>query len=245
MSDDRELPESASAAAEYALGVLTGAALREARALERSEPAFAAEVARWRGRLAVMHSETAAVTPPADLWGRIEASTIGATAANDNAEGLRKRLRVWRSAAGGFAAIAASLALVLVLEPRNAPPRPLPQLPTAPASTPLVALLGDKGSMKVVASWDPDERQLIIAVPGNLPSGRARSNELWVIPPGGKPRSLGTMQSEKQMHIRLPDALARLLQQGATIAISVEPPGGSPTGTPTGPVVASGALNRA
>ena len=32
---------------------------------------------------------------------------------------------------------------------------------------------------------------------------------------------------------------------GATVAISVEPPGGSPTGSPTGPVIASGALTRA
>jgi len=46
------------------------------------------------------------------------------------------------------------------------------------------------------------------------------------------------------MHMQLADALARLLQQGATIAISVEPPGGSPTGSPTGPVVASGALAK-
>ena len=47
------------------------------------------------------------------------------------------------------------------------------------------------------------------------------------------------------MHMQLADALASLLQQGATIAISVEPPGGSPTGAPTGPVVASGALTKA
>jgi anti-sigma-K factor RskA len=36
-----------------------------------------------------------------------------------------------------------------------------------------------------------------------------------------------------------------LLQQGATIAISVEPRGGSPTGAPTGPVIASGSLTPA
>jgi anti-sigma-K factor RskA len=63
-----------------------------------------------------------------------------------------------------------------------------------------------------------------------------------VIPAGGKPRSLGTMPDRKQMHMKLADTLATLLQQGATIAISVEPRGGSPTGAPTGPVVASGAL---
>jgi anti-sigma-K factor RskA len=45
--------------------------------------------------------------------------------------------------------------------------------------------------------------------------------------------------------MQLADALAELMQEGATVAISVEPRGGSPTGSPTGPVVASGALRSA
>jgi anti-sigma-K factor RskA len=244
MTDDREYPEPASLAAEYALGLLAGDRLRDARALERSDSDFAAEVARWRGRFTPLHSETQEIAPPADLWSRIEAATLDHTSANDNVQVLRRRLRIWRSAAGGFAAVAACLALVLVFEPKTRV-APLSQLHAPTSATPLVALLGDKGAMKVVASWDPAARQLIIAVPGDLPSSPAHSNQLWVIPPDGKPRSLGTMQSDRQMHVRLADALARLLQQGATIAISVEPPGGSPTGAPTGPVVASGALNRA
>ena len=56
---------------------------------------------------------------------------------------------------------------------------------------------------------------------------------------------MGTMPAAKQMHMQLADALADLLQQGATIAITVEPRGGSPTGAPTGPIVASGALTKA
>ena len=99
--------------------------------------------------------------------------------------------------------------------------------------------------MKVVASWDPAARQLVLAVAGDMPADAAHAHELWVIPPDGKPRSLGTMSSTRKMHMRLADALASLLQQGATIAISVEPPGGSPTGQPTGPVVASGSLDKA
>jgi anti-sigma-K factor RskA len=114
-----------------------------------------------------------------------------------------------------------------------------------PTSTPMVAMIGSNGAMKVVASWDPTGRQLILAIPGDMPADSVHSNELWVIPSDGKPRSLGTMPNGKQMHMRLANALAQLLTQGATIAISVEPRGGSPTGAPTGPVVASGALNRA
>jgi len=53
------------------------------------------------------------------------------------------------------------------------------------------------------------------------------------------------MGGAKQSHMRLADALATLMENGATVAISVEPPGGSPTGSPTGPVIASGALTKA
>ena len=140
-------------------------------------------------------------------------------------------------------ALAASLALVLVMRPQ--PPVSVTPAPAVASAPPMVAMLGDQEGMKVVASWDPGSRQLVLAVPADIPADPSHSHELWVIPAGGKPQSLGTMPSGRQMHMRLADALATLLQQGATIAISVEPMGGSPTGAPTGPVVASGALSRA
>ena len=86
---------------------------------------------------------------------------------------------------------------------------------------------------------------MVLAVAEPLPADAQRSHELWVIPQGGTPRSLGTLSADRQSHKVLADALADLLQQGATIAISVEPMGGSPTGAPTGPVIATGALTPA
>ena len=52
------------------------------------------------------------------------------------------------------------------------------------------------------------------------------------------------MADKPMSRMELAETLADLLSQGATIAISVEPPGGSPTGAPTGPVIASGTLER-
>ncbi len=243
MTDDRTPTVPGTLAAEFALGLLDGDELREARRRASSDPDFASQVARWRGSLAPLHLEIDEVSPPIDLWNRIEAATTGEAAANDNVFPLRRQLTVWRSATAAMAAIAACLALVIAFEPR---PRHVIQ-PAASqlASTPMVAMIGSNGAMKVVASWDPTGRQLILAIPGGMPADSVHSNELWVIPSDGKPRSLGTMPNGKQMHMRLAKALAQLLTQGATIAISVEPRGGSPTGAPTGPVVASGALNRA
>jgi anti-sigma-K factor RskA len=246
MTDERrEFDDVSALAAEHALRLLRGDEQRRASTREASDPQFAAEVARWRGRLAALFDEVTPAAPPRHLWGRIEAAITARTAVNDNVADLRRRLNLWRSATAAMTAIAACLALVLVYQPRTVTsPPPPPPAPRA-AGTPMVAILGDKNATKVVASWDPAARQLVLAVAGDMPAAPGHAHELWVIPADGKPRSLGTMGAGKQMHMRLADALAMLLRQGATIAISVEPPGGSPTGAPTGPVVASGPLTRA
>ena len=240
MTDEPE-NDRAALAGEFALGLLSGDELREARALLGSDPAFAKEVARWRGRSAPLFDEVEPVAPPDAAWDRIKATIDPAKASN--VIQLRRRVGFWRGATAGMTALAASLALVLVMRPE--PTTPVAPSPTIVNAPPMVAMLGDQQGMKVVASWDPGSRQLVLAVPADMPADPSHSHELWVIPAGGKPQSLGTMPSGKQMHMRLADALATLLQQGATIAISVEPMGGSPTGAPTGPVVASGALSRA
>lgn len=237
-TDDRE-----AMAAEHALRLLTGDDLSKAETRSRTDPDFAAAVARWRGRLAPLDAETSEVAPPESLWGRIEAAVSGRSASNDNFALLRRKLNLWRTATGAMGALAASLALFLAFEPR--PVVAPPAQTSSPTSVPMVAMLGDKGAIKVVASWDPAAHQLVLAVPGEIPADTSHARELWVIPAGGKPRSLGTMPTDKHMHMRLADALAELLQHGATIAISIEPPGGSPTGAPTGPVIASGALTKA
>lgn len=237
MSDKRR--DRDTLAAEHTLGVLTGEERREASALESSDATFAVEVARWRGRLAPL-ADWEPVEPPVGLWPRIEAAIAGRT--GGNVVQLRRKVTAWQAATAGMTALAASLGLVLLQQPRSVEPLATPQT----AATPMVAMLGnDQKQMKVMASWDPVSRQLVLAVAGDMPADPAHAHELWVVPAGGKPRSLGTMPSSKKMHMQLADALARLLQQGATIAISVEPPGGSPTGAPTGPVVVSGSLDRA
>jgi anti-sigma-K factor RskA len=243
MTDDRSIPSGPDVtAAEHALGLLTGDELARAQARLGSDPGFAADVARWRGRLAPLHRESEDVDPPGQLWSRIAAAIGDAAPANDNNTSLRRRLALWRSFGAGMTAVAAALALVLLV-PAKPTVSPAPAPVERPAAAPMVAMLGDAQATKVVASWDPNARQLVLAVAGDMPGDPAHSHELWVIPSDGKPRSLGTMDDRREMHMRLADALAALLQQGATIAISVEPRGGSTTGAPTGPVVASGALH--
>ena len=245
MTDDRSRIDDPSAlAGEYALGVLTGEELRQARELAASDAAFRAEVERWTGTFALYLEEVPGVDPPRQLWPRI-AAAAGLRADQGNVVYLRRNLKFWRGAAVGMTGLAACLALFLVLRVPVAPvPIQRPPITAAPAA-PMVAVIGDERETKVVASWDPNARQLILAVAGKLAADPTHSHELWVIPPGDKPVSLGVLPGSNQSHVRLADALAARMTEGATIAISVEPRGGSSTGAPTGPVIASGPLTPA
>jgi len=55
---------------------------------------------------------------------------------------------------------------------------------------------------------------------------------MGIIPPGAT------------THVAVSAEERKKLAQGAVLAISLEPAGGSPTGQPTGPVVAAGDLKR-
>jgi anti-sigma-K factor RskA len=243
MTDRRQDGERAALAAERGLGVLSGDAERRASALEGADPSFAHDVARWRGRFAALFGEIEPVQPPEFLWQQIESATSGSSA-SPNVFDLHRSAARWRAAAIGMTALAASLAVVLFQQqPRNLP---VPVEGSRPQAAPLVARLGDTDrAVKLVASWDPSGRRLVLAVTGEMSTDPRHSHELWIIPAGGKPSAIGVLPAGKQTHMQLADALAKLLREGATIAISVEPRGGSPTGQPTGPVVASGPLDQA
>lgn len=62
-----------------------------------------------------------------------------------------------------------------------------------------------------------------------------RAHELWLIVGEAAPVSLGLLSADTRLHLAA-------LPVGATLAVSLEPAGGSPTGQPTGPVIAVGQL---
>jgi len=72
-----------------------------------------------------------------------------------------------------------------------------------------------------------------IAVPG-------KSLELWAVPPGGAPRSLGLVAVREKDTLLLKAKADQSLGDAAILAVSLEPSGGSPTASPTGPVLYTG-----
>lgn len=243
MSEAPDLSESEALAAEHALGVLDARERAAAETRMATDPAFAADVEAWRGRLAPMLESVAAVPPSPELWRRIERLLP----ANDNGA-LMNRLKFWRnSAVGGFALAAASLAAVVVQV--NQPPITIEkQVPVSPQGQLLSASVVSQDSRVqplFVAAYDPDRKSLIVT--SLLPEGSERDkvHELWLIAGQDKPKSLGLVESGKAKVIALPTELLAKMADGAALAVSLEPPGGSksPDG-PSGPVIGVGKLSK-
>ena len=235
--------ERGELAAEYALGLLDGEDAARARSLAASDPGFADEVAGWSGWLAPLLDEVEPIAPPERVLAAIEQRLGERPEAADNVHYLRRRVTVWRGFAVGASALAASLALVLVTRPQTIE-RP-PVVTPAPAPAPMVAMMEAEGSeAKLVATWDAGAKSLVVAAAAGIAPAAGRSHELWVIPADGTPRSLGLLPGAQPLHLRVAGPLAAQVAEGVTLALSVEPTGGSPTGLPTGPVIAAGKLER-
>lgn len=252
-------------AAELALRLLEGEALRDARARAAAEPAFAAEVFAWRERLAGFFDEIAPVEPGAAMWERVAAAIASPDGAG-NVVALKRRVGLWRGAAVGMTALAASLALVIGLRdttqiketkivtrtipvptpvPVPAPvPRPAPvpdPSPPEPRELRVAALTSQDAPTMAVVSYDEDRASLIFT-PATLTPVAARSHQLWVVPATGNPRSLGLVAPGATRRIPVTGELVELFGGDATVAISVEREGGSRSGLPEGPIVAKGKL---
>lgn len=241
MSDQRleEVPpDDWILAAEYALGLVDGA---ERLALERRvrrERAFAGQVAVWDMRFAALHAGVPGAAPPPALKERIDHELFGAARARSPSTPERNAragaLSFWRIAALAFAALSV-VCLALLTRPLLTPAPAEPQR--------LIAALApaDAATLAFV-SVDIAERRLDVS--GLSVDPGAGDAELWVIPPGGAPRSLGLLERGAATTKSLGADLMALLAEGAALAISLEPKGGSPTGAPTGPVVALGPLKK-
>jgi anti-sigma-K factor RskA len=222
---DHSLPEDELLAAEYALGVLADADRTAIELRAVREPAFASLVAAWEQRLAPWAAEINEVAPSAQLWDRI-AATLPAQA---HRAGLWHSLTFWRGFGVAAGALAAACLAALIY------------LGTLTQQPPLVATIEGGGHRHFVATLDAG-RGTVAVVPAAFSPDATRVPELWLIPPDGKPRPVGLLRADQTVTLTLPTDLAALARKDTVLAVSLEPPGGSTTGLPTGPVIATGKL---
>ncbi|MHB8285129.1 MAG: anti-sigma factor [Caulobacteraceae bacterium] len=228
-------------AAEYVLGVLDAPERAAAEQRIAAETAFAADVDRWTAILTPMAWAIPALAPPARLWGRVERAVAAEIARRPSAEiidlGLRRSLALWRTTAASAAAIAAVL-LATVMWPHA--PVVAPHAAPAQLQPLLVAnLQTTTHGPTFVASLDRNTRELVITPAISRPVA-GRTPQLWLIPTGGKPISMGLVSFNQPIRLAAGSAVGSAGR--LTLAVSIEPLGGSRTGQPTGPVVATGVL---
>ena len=88
----------------------------------------------------------------------------------------------------------------------------------------------------------PANSELVRLATGRRRRRPASDYELWLIQGKKAPASMGVMPGRGRMRMQAATTARADIEAGTVFAISLEPQGGSPTGEPTGPVVAQGAL---
>ncbi|MEP9402171.1 anti-sigma factor [Sphingomonas silueang] len=232
MPDVTPEQEDELTAAELALRLVDGAECVAGRARIAGDPAFAAQVGEWDERLAPLYAEIAPVPAPPGVW-----DAVARRIADPAVAVLRRRVRRWQVATGVAGALAAALALMLAL-----PVRPVPVPPPAqPAPMLAVAQLSDDRGTPMLAVGIERRSGLVSVRLQDMPK-QARVPELWLIPAGGAPQSLGRIGADGRLDTRIPPDMRRGSTLDATLAVSMEEAAGIPHAAPAGPVVASGPL---
>jgi anti-sigma-K factor RskA len=227
-------PDDDFAAAEYALGTLDPSERATLAARRLRESDLDEAIRAWEERLAPLAEAAPEIEPPRDLLPAIEARIRGAsTEAPGSAVivTLERSIRRWRGLAIAASVLAGVLAIGFVAREtsRQSSPREY-----------VAILQKDAGSPAIEVTVNLDKQELTVrpvaaqALPG-------KSYELWIIDAKlGAPRSLGLI-GDTPRGASL-SAYDPAVVADATYAVTVEPPGGSPTGQPSGTPVFVGKL---
>jgi len=214
-------------AAEYVLGTLQGNARLQFEHLLREDAQMRSEVVEWEERLFCLTEGITPVKPNKRVWKKIQQRI------NPSKEkGLWGSMGWWR--AWGMVASIMLLVLSSYIVQQQSPLEP---------SLPTVAVLSDKSSQAGWVVQTSYEKGLMTAQALTVTDpGENKAYELWMLPKGEAPKSLGLLPLKGKRSLSLtPERLAVLKRSGA-LAVSLEPAGGSPTGLPTGPVLYQGKI---
>lgn len=213
-------------AAQYVLGVLKGPARRRFERDMMNHWRVRQEVWFWEQQLQPLAERTPEITPPPRAWPQLSRRLWPQTAAVDLPGWRRWLWQGWSATATAAAALlAATLWWQNALSPA-AGEQWLAVVQSAQAE-PLWVVDADAGAtalrLKPIAAPAVDARQ---------------DYELWLLPQQGAPQSIGILPTgDVEVTLRLSAEQFKALLQNRSLAISIEPKGGSPTGLPTGPVV--------
>lgn len=251
-------------AAEYVIGTMTPAERHAFEFSIESDEQTREDVAFWERAFSVLTATISPQVVPAAVWEAISRQLDEATgtaaapevpsdsqasrpaerpassrarpvAANDNAiDDLRRSRSRWRM--GAIAATIAVLVLGASLLSQDPARSPGDRIASGESSGQYIAVVNANGDQpSLVVNVDTKSGEVTVRSLGiQKPDGK--SLEVWYVPQGETPISVGLV-SEGEI-----DLSNVTVADGDLLAISLEPPGGSPTGTATGPIIYTGKL---
>jgi len=221
-------------AGEYVLGVLSLEARRRIETRMVSDQPFARLVARWQSNMASFNGEYQEQQPSVTIFQAIERRLFVENQKVEVRHGLWNAIGFWRGLSCVTSAVAAAAIFYIAAAQFT-------QAPTD-ANGVVAELSAPNDPVALRVSFNPtDGRLRIIPV---ADQSAEKSLQLWLVPGSGAPTSLGVFEAGADGELLIPAELRSRIGQGATLAVSVEPRGGSPTGLPTGPVIASGSARN-
>ena len=164
------------------------------------------------------------VRPPPRVRRRLKRRLVA-----ENANDVLPSWGSWLRAAAGLA-VAATLSFYIL----SAAPTDSPGLPGR--------IEADDGSVAFTTLWRETVGVLHLRREGGGPRP-GRALELWIVDAEERARSLGVLPEEPDAAIVVPESIENAVIAG-TLMITEERPGGSPTGLPTGDVLAIGSVGR-
>lgn len=228
-SDNKDRNDDALAA-EYALGTMPHGERISFEKRLLNDQNLSKKVEWWHNQYAPMSENIEAVTPPTRILNTIEQRLFGTENSKSN---WWDSLGLWRAIS--IASLAGMIAFGSLYFTSS-----IDILNTQ--KTVFVGQLStEKSDLKLAIYYDSASKTLRL----NRTSGQAlpnRSLELWIIPNGQKPVSLGILPILANHEVIIPTKLQAAIASNAVLAITDEPIGGSPTSGPTGAILAAGTV---
>ncbi|MEO7941375.1 MAG: anti-sigma factor [Burkholderiaceae bacterium] len=242
----------------YALGTLRHGARRRFECLAREYAVVRRAALTWQARIAGLTELQLPHTPDPRVWLRIERllqldhTDPSRRPGMDATDGSVRVARAWWTSLGWWrGATAAGLcATVLavgvgwtIVGQRSADVARLQaQLRAVPQDAYVAVLQDDKSTASMLVTLDLRHDRLTLQRLSGYREPPDRSLQLWAIPAGGQPRSLGVLDGPAVLQVATTQAA---VSDAQVLAVSLEPLGGVPAaGGPTGPVLFSGTLIR-
>ena len=221
----------------YVIGTMSYRARRRFTQILEQNPKARAVVLKWEEQMTPLLLSLDPVTPSELVWQRI----LREMNSFSSSKSIKKR-DAGRGLAYGVAAsiffISFSITSLGWWQSANQPVETIIETRIVNVPEPaIVSVLADQNATRWIARIYQDSARIDLDVQAEPAEQLNKDYELWALQDDGKPVSLGLLPQKGQKSLQLNSKALASLARSKTLAVSLEPLGGSPQPVPTGPVL--------